>query len=156
MFTALLFLHSAIRWLVLASLLYSIYTSCLGLVQRAAFNAEANGLRHWTATISHVQLLLGMSLYVQSPTVMFRLSESADKLVNEQTFFKYIHIALMITAVVLITIGSAKAKRQKEDRDKYRTMLLWFLAALIIIIIAIPWPFSPLADRPVIRPFKFN
>jgi hypothetical protein len=57
MFTALLFLHSTIRWLVLASLLYSIYITSLGLLQKTAFTPEANGLRHWTATISHIQLL---------------------------------------------------------------------------------------------------
>lgn len=113
----------------------------------------ANSLRHWTATIAHIQLLLGMTLYFQSPTVMFRMSGTTDKLLNEQDFFRYVHIALMITAIVLITIGSAKAKRQQDDQAKYRIMLRWFGVALLVIFIAIPWPFSPLAGRPLFRSF---
>jgi cbb3-type cytochrome oxidase subunit 3 len=30
-------------------------------------------------------------------------------------------------------------------------MLVWFTIALIIIFIAIPWPFSPFANRPYFR-----
>jgi len=57
----------------------------------------------------------------------------------------------MLTAIVIITIGSALAKRKKTDKEKFKTMLVWFSAALLIIFIAIPWPFSPLANRPYIR-----
>jgi hypothetical protein len=59
----------------------------------------------------------------------------------------------MTVAVVLITIGSAMAKRQQTDHGKFKTMALWFLLGLIVILIAIPWPFSPLANRPYIRHF---
>ena len=153
MFTFLLFLHSTIRWFVLGSLLYAIYIAYKGLAQKLPFSPMANSLRHWTATIAHIQLILGMSLYIQSPTVMFSMLGSTDKLLNEPNFFRYIHISLMVTAIVLITIGSAKAKRQQDAMAKYRTMLRWFLAALVVILIAIPWPFSPFAGRPLIRPF---
>jgi uncharacterized membrane protein YadS len=68
-------------------------------------------------------------------------------------FFKLIHIALMAVAVVVITIGSAKAKRADADKTKFRTMFIWFLAGLLLILIAVPWPFSPLANRPYLRLF---
>jgi hypothetical protein len=32
-------------------------------------------------------------------------------------------------------------------------MAIWFLLGLIVILIAVPWPFSPLANRPYIRHF---
>jgi cytochrome b561 len=153
MFSVLLFFHSAIRWFVLGSLLFSIYTAYRGFTQKRSFTPSANSLRHWTATIAHIQLLLGMTLYIQSPTVIFRMSGTTNKLLNEQDFFRYVHIALMIIAIVLITIGSAKAKRQQDDQAKYRTMLRWFGVALLVIFIAIPWPFSPLAGRPLFRSF---
>jgi drug/metabolite transporter (DMT)-like permease len=57
----------------------------------------------------------------------------------------------MLTAIVLLTIGSALTKRKKDDRDKFKTMLTWFGIALIIILIAVPWPFSPFAQRPYLR-----
>ena len=63
------------------------------------------------------------------------------------------HISMMLFAVVLITVGSAKAKRQIKDAEKFGTMLTWFSLALLVIFIAIPWPFSPLTSRPLARGF---
>jgi hypothetical protein len=151
MYPILLFLHSFWRWLVLGSLLYSIYVSYKGKTRKLTFTEKANQCRHWTATIAHIQLLFGMAIYLQSPVVMYQMMDNPNKILNEQTFFRYFHLIMMIVAIVLITIGSAKAKRLKSDYDKYNTMLLWFGLALIVIFIAIPWPFSPLASRPFLR-----
>ncbi len=153
MYGSLLLLHSLLRWLVLGSLLYAIYTASRGLIKRQIFTAGANAIRHWTATIAHVQLLVGMTIYFQSPIVLLRMQSSAGGLFNEHTFFRFVHSALMLLAIIVITIGSAKAKRMGEDQDKYQTMLKWFIAGLLIILIAIPWPFSPFASRPYLRPF---
>lgn len=84
---------------------------------------------------------------------MSAIADSTHLLTGDQIFFKYIHIILMLLAIVLITVGSAKAKRQITSADKYRTMLVWFVLALILIFLAIPWPFSFLANRPYIRSF---
>jgi len=152
MYFIFLVLHSLLRWLVLGSLLYAIYTAWRGVMKKQTFTAKANAIRHWTATIAHVQLLVGMTVYLQSPVVKATVAD-ADPLFIEHTFFRYVHISLMIVAIVLITIGSAKAKRISEDQQKYGTILKWFIAALVIILIAIPWPFSPLAHRPYFRSF---
>lgn len=150
----LLILHSINRWLVLLSLLYSICLAARGRLQHLKFTTHANFMRHVTATISQVQLLLGLSLYMISPVVKYAMAESdSSHLVSEHVFFKYIHIWLMATSVVLITLGSAKAKRMQTDGQKFSTMLFWFSMALLIILMAIPWPFSPLANRPFLRSF---
>ncbi|MEJ2901033.1 hypothetical protein [Pedobacter panaciterrae] len=153
MYYTLLVFHSVSRWFVLGSLIYAIITAYRGLSRKQAFTPKANAIRHWTATIAHIQLLIGMAIYVQSPAVLYQTFGSPDKVVNEQIFFKYFHISTMILAILIITIGSAKTKRLKEDSAKYQTMLRWFTAALVIIFIAIPWPFSPLAGRPYLRTF---
>ena len=62
-------------------------------------------------------------------------------------------VTLMTLAVLFITIGSAASKRQETDRAKFKTMTVWFLLALLLMFIAIPWPFSPLANRPYLRSF---
>jgi hypothetical protein len=152
MHQTLLILHSINRWLVLASLLYAIGIALAGLRSGRAFSATTNAVRHITATIAHVQLLLGLSLYMISPVVKFDVAGTTG-LVSEHLFFRLIHIAFMVIAVVVITIGSAKAKRVSSDREKFRTMLVWFTIALIIILAAIPWPFSPLVNRPYFRSF---
>lgn len=152
MYDILLPVHSLFRWLVLLSLLYSIYLSARGYFQGWQFSIDHDRIRHWTATIAHIQLVLGILLYTKSITVKAYFSGLVDSTARmESIFFGIIHISSMLIAIVLITVGSAKAKRKKESNEKFRTTLIWFSIALLIIILAIPWPFSPLANRPLIR-----
>lgn len=152
MHQSLLTVHSIIRWAVLGSLLYAIFRSWQAYQKLLPFSKTDNSLRHWTATIAHVQLLLGIILYTQSPVAKAMASEIKNGW-SEPVFFGLVHIALMLSAIVIITIGSAKAKRKTADTEKFKTMLTYFSIALAIIFIAIPWPFSPLAQRPYLRHF---
>lgn len=154
MYVTLLTLHSLVRWLVLVFLLYSLYRSLIGFLKNRSFSKKDNALRHWTATIAHLQLMIGILLYTQSPLVKYFWSDTNRGIQNlDFTFYSFIHLVLMLTAIILVTIGSALAKRKTPDRLKFQTMLTWFSIALIIILIAIPWPFSPLAGRPYYRTF---
>lgn len=152
--TQLLFLliHSLLRWLVLLSLLYAIYRAYRGFSERRSFSASDNSARHWTATIAHLQLMAGMVLYFQSPVTSYFWRNFKEAIRQTQsTFFGLVHGSLMLTAILVITIGSALAKRRQDDREKFRTMLIWFGIALLIIFLAIPWPFFPWAPRPYVR-----
>jgi hypothetical protein len=152
MYATLLIAHSIVRWLLLLLLLYAVYKSYAGYVKNKLFSKTDNAIRHWTATIGHIQLMIGMILYLKSPVVKSYWKYRRDQVLSyDFTFFSLIHIALMFAAIIVLTVGSAMAKRQGSDRQKFRTMLMWFIFALVIILIAIPWPFSPLAKRPLIR-----
>ena len=154
MYSTLLVFHSLIRWLVFAFLLYSIYRAFVGYLNDKPFSKTDNAFRHWTATIAHIQLMVGIILYTQSPIVKYFWRKTETDLQNlDLTFYGIIHIFLMLTAIVLLTIGSALAKRQPTDEEKFKTMLVWFSIALIIIFIAVPWTFSPLSSRPNFRTF---
>lgn len=150
MYQTLLIFHSLFRWAVLISLPWAIYRAFMGYRSVRPFTAADNALRHWTATICHIQLMAGMILYTQSPMVKFYFSGQADTS-GEPLFFGLLHITLMLAAIIMITIGSAKAKRQPDTGQKFKTMLLWFSLGFLLMLIAIPWPFSPLAHRPLIR-----
>ncbi|MBK6997231.1 MAG: hypothetical protein IPH31_20790 [Lewinellaceae bacterium] len=54
----------------------------------------------------------------------------------------------MTVAITLISIGSSLAKRDSEDRKRFKALFIYYSLALLIILVAIPWPFSPLAQRP--------
>jgi cytochrome c biogenesis factor len=153
MFSVLLFFHSIFRWLVLTSLCCSIFVAARKYLKKAPFTKSDNSLRHWTATIAHIQLMIGMVMYFKSTTVaQFRaFGHDPARGIDEPFFFGLIHISLMIMAIIIITIGSAVSRRQEEDHKKFRLMLIFFVAALVIILAAIPWPFSPLSQRPYFR-----
>ncbi|MGN6490612.1 MAG: hypothetical protein ACTHLE_01350 [Agriterribacter sp.] len=154
MYLTLLVLHSLTRWLVLTFLVYSIYRAYLGYAKDKTFSKTDNAFRHWTATVAHIQLVIGIILYTQSPIVKYFWSETEIGFQNlDLTFYSIIHPVLMLTSIVVLTIGSALAKRKPTNKEKFKTMVTWFSIALIIIFIAIPWSFSPLSSRPNFRPF---
>lgn len=152
MYQALTVYHSLLRWLVLLSLVLSLIAACNGLWKKRSFSKTDNAIRHWTATIAHIQLVAGILLYAQSPvTRFFREHYAEARQQFDLIFFSVIHALLMLIAIILITIGSSLAKRRASDPEKFRTMVIWYGLALLIIFIAIPWPFSPFATRPYIR-----
>lgn len=140
--------------MVLLSLLFAIGKAYVGYTSNKPFSKTDNALRHWTATIAHLQLTLGMVLYFKSPLIQYFWNNTSEAVqYTEPTFFALYHFILMSVAVVLITIGSALAKRRATDKQKFKTMLTWFTSALLIILIAIPWKFLPCISRPYIRIF---
>lgn len=154
MYYTLLTTHSLFRWLVLASLILSITIGLNGWLTNKHFNKTHNSIRHWTATIAHIQLMLGITLYSISPlikTFWNGLDETIK--MKEIRFFGMEHSLMMFIAVVIITIGSAKAKRKENDISKFKTMTIWFLVGLIIILVNIPWGFSFFVSRPYFRLF---
>jgi hypothetical protein len=154
MYLTLLTIHSLFRWLVVISLLYAICRSYIGWRFDRGFSKFDNVIRHTTATIAHIQLILGVWLYFVSPVVDYFLHNFKDAVhLREIRFFGMEHSLMMFTAVVIITIGSAKAKRKPTDKEKFKTMAIWFAIALFIILLNIPWKFSPLISRPYFRTF---
>lgn len=152
MYQILLIVHTYFRWLVLMALVFAIYRAARGYWGRKPFGKTDNALRHWTATLGHIQLVLGVLLLIKSPFTEKLFSDFASVRQDpEGFFFGVIHASLMVVAIVLLTLGSAMAKRKPTDASKYKTMLLWFSLTLLVIFIAVPWPFSPLAQRAYIR-----
>ena len=154
MYFNLLSFHSLIRWLVLLSLLFAIFRAYRGWKSNYSFSKLDNAVRLTSVTIAHLQLILGIWLYSISPVTHYFLHFFKDAVhQREIRFFGMEHITMMLTAIIVITIGSAKVKRQATDKEKFRTMAIWFSIGLFLILTSIPWKFSPLISRPYFRAF---
>lgn len=126
----------------------------MGLFNKKEFTKADDSLRHWTATIAHIQLSIGIWIYFISPNIKYFLNYYHEAVKEKEIrFFGMEHSVMMLLAVIVITIGSMKAKRKKISHDKFKTILIYFTIALLIILISIPWPFSPLASRPLFPSF---
>ncbi len=154
MYNTLLALHSLIRWLVLVSLVFAIVLAYRGWLLKKPYLKFDNSVRHITATVAHIQLVLGIWLYFVSPIVAYFLHHFSTA-VHERTirFFGMEHVTMMLVGITVITIGSARAKRKTTDAERFKTMAIWFTIALLIILSSIPWSFSPLISRPSFRAF---
>jgi hypothetical protein len=135
----LLTIHSWFRWLVLISLVYALYRAYRGWLYNKTFTIFENRVRHNTATIAHIQLIFGVWLYFISPITTFFIHHFADAVhIREIRFFGIEHSSTMLIAILLITIGSALAKRKTIDKEKFKTIAIWFSIALLLILAAIP------------------
>jgi uncharacterized membrane protein (DUF485 family) len=154
MYEILLPLHSLLRWLVLIGLIYALVRSILGVFNKSPFTRLDNFFRSFTSGMAHIQLIIGFLLYFKSPMMTyFRTNFREAKGIMELSFFGIYHALMMIIAIVLLTIGAAKAKRAKTDYDKHHHILLWFGIAFLFLLLAIPWQFSPFVARPHFRVF---
>ena len=126
--------HSGLRWIALVLLLLAIYN---------AFTAKEYEKKHrlvnMFAMISlHTQLLFGLVLYFTSDKVQFIEGWMKSPLLR---FYGMEHLAGMLIAIVLVTIGHSKSKKATESSDKFKAIKLWYVLALILILAFIPWPF---------------
>ncbi|TGK36598.1 hypothetical protein [Leptospira andrefontaineae] len=154
MYSYLLIFHSFTRWIVLFLLLFTLGRCIRGLVFKKNFEKWDNLGRILLIAFSHFQLIIGFFLYFKSPIVQSFFHDPSGSLqVSDIRFFAIIHISVMILSVIFLTIGSAISKRKKEDYEKFKSLFIWILISIILICIAIPWPFSPFAHRPYIREF---
>jgi len=151
-FPYLLIIHSWLRWLVLATLILSLYRSWCGKRGGLPYTKTDHILRLSTATVAHLQLIAGIVLYFISPITDYFMHHFSEAVHERQIrFFGMEHSLVMLLAITVLTIGSAKAKRKKTDAEKHRTVAVWYTIALLLILSSIPWAFSPLTARPWIR-----
>ncbi len=154
MYSILLFTHSCLRWVLLFVLLYSLYRFLTGKIRNNTFNKTDHIFSQLTDKIIQLQLVIGIILYIVSPLLSgFWNQEEKFSEYTDQQFFGIIHVIMMFIAVALISIGISVSKRELNDSLKYKKLIIFFGLALAIILIAIPWPFSPLSNRPYIRTF---
>jgi undecaprenyl pyrophosphate phosphatase UppP len=132
--------HSGLRWVALLLLLVTIAKSFAGWMGNKTYTAMDRKLALFTLISMHLQFVIGIWLYiilVTAPGFDFGASMK-DPLLR---FFSVEHITGMLVAIVLITIGNAKAKRASSDKLKFKRTAIFFLIGLIIILAMIPWPF---------------
>lgn len=141
MYSMLTHAHSGLRWLVLIFLLLAIVNAGRKMGGSTAYGASDKRLGLFALIFTHIQLILGLILYFISPKVQFGAGTMGDALLR---FYTVEHISLMLISIVLITIGYSKAKRQEADSKKFKTTFWYYLIALVLILVAIPWPFRNL------------
>ena len=131
--------HSGLRWVVLALLLVAIVNAFMKR-KSGAYSDGDRKINLFSMIFVHVQLLIGLILYVRSPKVNF--SELMSSSMNR--FYGLEHFFGMLLAVVLITIAHSKAKKMEDANKKHRIVFFGYVFSLIIILATIPWPFRNL------------
>lgn len=134
MYDILLDSHSYIRFAVLILLVVVILTSFIGWLGKKHYTNTDNKLSLSLFIATHLQLLLGLVLYIVSPWVQFNGSTMKDKMIR---YWTVEHIFVMLIAVVLITMARISAKKMSGSGAKHKRMFIFNLIALLLILVAI-------------------
>jgi hypothetical protein len=143
----ILAIHNLLRWAVLLTGLLAIVQTVRGLNGRTPFAKTRPLLLAFTANL-HLQLLIGLSLFVVSPTVKAYVADMAGTMRDgSRRFFIAEHPTLMVAAVLLATIGGVIAKNAPDDAARHRRALGVTVVTLLLLLAGIPW------SRPLLPAF---
>ena len=129
MLTGLTHMHSLLRWVILILLIYTLIRS---------FQGKAGKEAKFLTITSHIMLLIGLAQWFLGSWGLKLIQNvgMGEVMKNaSQRFFAVEHTFTMIIAIALITVGGVSVRKRKSNAK-------WFyLIALILILMRIPWPF---------------
>lgn len=133
-------IHSYWAYIVLAVLIYTVINAVIGLNQKKEFTHKDFRLGLFTLITAHIQLLIGLGWYFMSPWYK-ALKANGGEVMKESgaRLLAIEHPIVMILAIVLITIGWSKHKKQVKSESKFKTFAIFYGLALVLILSRIPW-----------------
>lgn len=149
MYTATLFIHSWLRYVVLLLGLALIAGAVSGL-RRGSWSSGLERLHVTFMAVLDVQLIIGLGLYFfLSPITQAALANMGAAMKDAHLrWFGVEHIGTMLVAVVVAHLGRIRSKRQGDARS--RSVLITQCVWLVLTFLAIPWPWLDVA-RPLFR-----
>ncbi len=133
--------HSYWAYIVVAVLIVAVINAVMGLVKNKEFATKDLRISLFTLIVAHIQLLIGLGWYFMSPAYKAlkehgmgeTMKDSATRLLAVE------HPLMMILAIILITIGWSKHKKQQTDKGKFKTIAIFYGIALLFVLSRIPW-----------------
>src|ERR1044071_6679498 len=114
---ALVAAHSGLRYIVLLFLIVASFKAIAGAMGKKPYTPMDRKLASFTVMSFHLQVVLGFILYFGNKWYQM-MGDMKDPSIR---FFTVEHSLGMLVAAVLLTIGSAKAKRAATDEKKHKT-----------------------------------
>lgn len=142
--TGLLHLHNLLRWVILVLLVWSVVTSYSGWKSKRIFSSKDKKIWLFTMIASHITLILGLYQWIlgRFGLLTYVKPEGVSMMKNATLrFYQMEHPVTMIVSILLITLGYGMAKKSVEDEKKYKKAFQYFVIALLLILLSIPWPF---------------
>ena len=143
MYTAVLTIHSWVRWIALVAAVGTTLAALRGKVEGPQSLADRWGMV--AMMVLDTQLLLGLLLYfVVSPNMKPILENFGGAMKDPALrFWAVEHTASMFGAIALAHVGRVLARKAVAPATKRTRLLICFGLAAVLIIIGMPWPGRP-------------
>ena len=151
MHTGLIHLHNILRWIILILLVVALFRHFAGMTGKKPFTSGDKKTGLFLMISAHTQFLTGLYLWFFGPwgySVLKSIGMGAAMKDPIFRFWTVEHNTGMLIAIVLITIGRGVSKKNIPDAAKHSKSFWFYLIALLIILVSVPWPFRQVA-RPL-------
>jgi len=141
MYSTIKELHSYFAFAVLGLLVLTILNSFVGLARKRPFNLQDRRIAMIALIFSHMQLVLGLIMLFTSPYFDAVKAGGMGAAMKDSTLRLYVveHPLTNIIAIALITIGWSKHKKTEEDTKKFKSIGVFYVIALLLLLSRIPW-----------------
>lgn len=152
LYNVFIVVHSWNRWLILVAGLITIIAAIINLSKKNESINYNKGIALTYVASLHFQLLIGLILYfVLSPLTKAAFNDFGNAMSNSGLrFWAVEHTILNLAGIIIAQIGYSKSKRKATLREKNKTILIWTIISLILILIVIPMGLMGV-DRPWFR-----
>ena len=128
--------HSILAYAALGLLVLASINVIFGLTSKKLFTDKDLRLSLFTLIICHIQLLVGLILYFVSPLGSAQLGNMKDAAMRLTSLE---HPLINIIALVLITIGWSKHKKEENNNGKFKKIAVFYTLGLVLILSRLPW-----------------
>ena len=152
----LLPVHNILRWVIFILLVLAIIIAATRMNSNHPFTKGQKSIGLFLMIAAHINFLIGLFQWFVSAWGLNLIRSNGFGAVmkdDAQRFWAVEHLVAMLIAVVLITLANRVSKKSYIDRIKHKRIFWFLLAALIIVLFAIPWPFREDIGRPWLRGF---
>ena len=136
---ALLNVHSYLAYAALALLVLASINAILGLTSKKLFTDKDLRISLFTMIICHIQLLVGLIVYFVSEKGFQAFAIEGAMKNSDLRLTMLEHPLINIIALVLITIGWSKYKKEESNNGKFKKIAVFYTLGLVLILSRLPW-----------------
>ncbi len=134
-------LHSGWAYIALIVLIVAVVNAAIGFFSKKDFKEKDLRIPLFTLIVYHIQFILGLIAFFASAQFAYLKSNGmgASMAQPEIRMMVVEHPLMMILAIILITMGFSKHKKQSTDNGKFKTIFIYYGIALLFVLSRIPW-----------------
>ena len=134
-------IHSYWAYVAVLLLVIAVANAIIGLTQNKEFKEKDLRISLFTLIVMHIQLLIGLGWYFMSPAYKALKANGMGETMKDSAarLLAVEHPLMMIIAIILITVGWSKHKKQSTDKGKFKTIAIFYGIALLFVLSRIPW-----------------
>lgn len=133
--------HSGWAYITLLILIVAVINAIIGLTSNKEFKDKDLRIPLFTLIVAHIQLIIGFIAYFTSDYFTSLVENGMGATMKDAVVRLFVveHPLMMILAVVFITIGFSKHKKKTSDKEKFKTIAIFYGIALLLVLSRIPW-----------------